>query len=52
MISCVWADETVEHLAEHAVSQDEFLTGERNLRSVVLDRLAHVLGFALHAKAG
>ena len=30
---------------------DEFLTGERNLRSDVLDRLARVLGFVLHAKA-
>lgn len=29
---------------------DEFLTGERNLRSDVLDRLASVLGFILHAK--
>lgn len=29
---------------------DEFLTGERNLRSDVLDRLAKVLGFVLHAK--
>ncbi len=29
---------------------DEFLTGERNLRSDVLDRLAHVLGFELHVK--
>ena len=31
---------------------DEFLTGERNLRSDVLDRLAKVLGFVLHAKDG
>ncbi len=29
---------------------DEFLTGERNLRSDVLDRLANVLGFSLQAK--
>lgn len=29
---------------------DDFLTGERNLRSDVLDRLANVLGFALHAR--
>ena len=29
---------------------DEFLTGERNLRSDVLDRLANVLGFILHPK--
>ncbi len=29
---------------------DEFLTGERNLRSDVLDRLAHVLGFHLHSR--
>lgn len=29
---------------------DEFLTGERNLRSDVLDRLANVLGFVLHPK--
>lgn len=29
---------------------EEFLTGERNLRSDVLDRLANVLGFVLHAK--
>ena len=29
---------------------DEFLTGERTLRSDVLDRLACVLGFALQAK--
>ncbi len=30
---------------------DEFLTGERTLRSDVLDRLAGVLGFVLQAKA-
>ena len=29
---------------------DEFLTGERNVRSDVLDRLANVLEFVLHAK--
>lgn len=29
---------------------DEFLTGERTLRSDVLDRIAAVVGFALHAK--
>ena len=29
---------------------DEFLTGERNLRSDVLDRLANVLEFVLHTK--
>ncbi len=29
---------------------DEFLTGERTLRSDVLDRLANVLGFVLQAK--
>ena len=29
---------------------DEFLTGERNLRSDVLDRLASVLGFSLQVK--
>jgi hypothetical protein len=29
---------------------DEFLTGERTLRSDVLDRLAGVLGFVLQAK--
>lgn len=29
---------------------DEFLTGERNLRSDVLDRHAKVLGFVLHPK--
>ena len=35
-----------------ALLLDEFLTGERNLRSDVLDRLAHVLGFVLHSKEG
>src|SRR5438876_5807323 len=30
---------------------DEFLTGERTLRSDVLDRLAGVLGYALQPKA-
>ena len=30
---------------------DEFLTGERTLRSDVLDRLACVLGFVLQAKS-
>ena len=29
------------------ISLDEFLTGERTLRSDVLDRLANSLGFAL-----
>jgi hypothetical protein len=29
---------------------DEFLTGERTLRSDVLDRLAGILGYVLEAK--
>ena len=29
---------------------DEFLTGERTLRSDVLDRLAHILGYVLQPK--
>ena len=32
------------------VALDEFLTGERTLRSDVLDRLAFVLGYILQAK--
>ena len=32
-----------------ALLLDEFLTGERNLRPDVLDRLAHVLVFVLHS---
>ena len=32
-----------------ALALDEFLTGERTLRSDVIDRLARVLGWELHA---
>ncbi|MCY2992879.1 MAG: hypothetical protein NTY19_34110 [Planctomycetota bacterium] len=41
-----------EQIGINPILLDEFLTGERTLRSDVLDRLAGVLGYTLTAHAG